>query len=211
MLASKSTANESGICRLSDDRSQWRVVVETWAERDGYQFTGAFSMHMPAPLHVALDNFSENEHVPFVHTRLGWNESQLQSIEFDAENHDDRTVVKYRAEQRWTPLLYLFGLAPKDRYHNEWVTRFDPPNAIFSFHWQDPRTSALRPFQDLRLQDGVVLDQRKASLDLEPGLALARQVVEETGLFHGGDEGVRRAFQVAPCDGQWQVHSTRTL
>lgn len=28
--------NASGICRIYDDRSQWRVVVETWPERDGY-------------------------------------------------------------------------------------------------------------------------------------------------------------------------------
>lgn len=28
--------SSSGICRISDDRSQWRVVVETWPERDGY-------------------------------------------------------------------------------------------------------------------------------------------------------------------------------
>lgn len=31
-----STGNESGICRISDDRGLWRVVVETWPERDGY-------------------------------------------------------------------------------------------------------------------------------------------------------------------------------
>lgn len=35
-LVSKLTANASGICRISDDRAQWRVVVETWAERDGF-------------------------------------------------------------------------------------------------------------------------------------------------------------------------------
>src|SRR4051812_15339872 len=51
-------------------------------ERDGHEFHGAFSMLMPAPLHVALDNFSENEHVPFVHTRLGWDDRHLATIEF---------------------------------------------------------------------------------------------------------------------------------
>ena len=28
--------NASGIRRFSDDRGLWRVVVETWPERDGY-------------------------------------------------------------------------------------------------------------------------------------------------------------------------------
>lgn len=114
-------------------------------ERDGYQFTGAFSMHMPAPLHVALDNFSENEHVPFVHTRLGWDDQHLQTIEFEAQNHDDSTAVKYRAEQRWSPLLRLFDLAPGDRYHNEWVTRFDPVRTEYSINWSKP-DGGKRPF-----------------------------------------------------------------
>jgi phenylpropionate dioxygenase-like ring-hydroxylating dioxygenase large terminal subunit len=114
-------------------------------ERDGYTFTGAFSMHMPAPLHVALDNFSENEHVPFVHTRLGWDERHLESIEFEAENHDDSTTVKYRAEQRWSVLLYAFDLRPRDRYHNEWITRFDPVRTEYSIHWSRP-DGAPRPF-----------------------------------------------------------------
>lgn len=29
-------ASESGIRRLVQDRTSWRVAVETWAERDGY-------------------------------------------------------------------------------------------------------------------------------------------------------------------------------
>ncbi|HEX6557927.1 MAG TPA: hypothetical protein VF021_00650 [Longimicrobiales bacterium] len=28
--------SNSGICRISDERTLWRVVVETWPERDGY-------------------------------------------------------------------------------------------------------------------------------------------------------------------------------
>lgn len=35
-VMSKSAPDTSGIRRLSDDRLQWRVVVETWPERDGY-------------------------------------------------------------------------------------------------------------------------------------------------------------------------------
>ncbi|MBK7861306.1 MAG: Rieske 2Fe-2S domain-containing protein [Archangiaceae bacterium] len=114
-------------------------------EREGHRFTGAFSMRMPAPLHVALDNFSENEHVPFVHTRLGWDDGHLEGIEFEAENFDDSTTVKYRAEQRWSPLLRLFDLAPGDRYHNEWVTRFDPVRTEYTIFWSKP-DGARRPF-----------------------------------------------------------------
>ena len=114
-------------------------------ERDGYRFTGAFSMLMPAPLHVALDNFSENEHVPYVHTRLGWSEADVQSIEFEAENRDDSTVVKYGAPQRWSPLLWLFDLKRGDRYHNDWVTRFDPVRTEYEICWTSPG-GVKRPF-----------------------------------------------------------------
>lgn len=31
----KATSN-SGICRISEAQRSWRVVVETWPERDGY-------------------------------------------------------------------------------------------------------------------------------------------------------------------------------
>ena len=123
--------------------SEQQAVPEL--ERDGYRFTGAFSMHMPAPLHVALDNFSENEHVPFVHTRLGWDEAGVQSIEFEAENHPDSTVVRYGAEQRWSWLLRLFDLKPGDWYHNDWVTRFDPVRTEYEICWTD-KQGAKRPF-----------------------------------------------------------------
>jgi hypothetical protein len=35
--------DSSGIRRISEDRSLWRVVVETWPERDGYH--GRFVFH----------------------------------------------------------------------------------------------------------------------------------------------------------------------
>lgn len=44
---------------------------------EGYQFIGGFGTRFQAPLHVALDNFSENEHTPWVHTFLGWSEGDL--------------------------------------------------------------------------------------------------------------------------------------
>ncbi|MEJ7732620.1 MAG: Rieske 2Fe-2S domain-containing protein [Polyangiaceae bacterium] len=61
----------------------------------GYALAGTISAQISAPLHVVLDNFSENEHTPFVHTMFGWSESSLNTIAFDAENFDGRTEVRY--------------------------------------------------------------------------------------------------------------------
>ena len=37
----------SGIRRISEDRTQWRVLVETWPERDGYHGRFVFSPEHP--------------------------------------------------------------------------------------------------------------------------------------------------------------------
>lgn len=113
----------------------------SWAD---YDFAGAFSMLFEAPLHVALDNFSEDEHTPWVHTRLGWSEKDVTTIEFSAENYDDRTEVVYRAKQRVTPARHLIGIRKGDVFNNEWITRFDPVRTIYDIYWTDPDTGKTR-------------------------------------------------------------------
>ena len=98
-----------------------------------------------APLHVALDNFCEDEHTPWVHSFLGWKESQLPQLEFESSNFDDRTEVYYHAPQHpsiFTPALLI---EKGDVFHNQWVTRFDPVRTVYTLHWRDPKTDAMRP------------------------------------------------------------------
>lgn len=111
---------------------------------DGYRPAGSFSMLFEAPLHVALDNFSEDEHTPWVHTRLGWDRAHVDTIEFEAENFDDRTEVVYRARQRRSPARFLIGIREGDTFHNEWVTRFDPVRTIYDIYWTDARSGKRR-------------------------------------------------------------------
>ncbi len=119
----------------------------SWPFEREYRFCGAFAMRFDAPLHVVLDNFSEDEHTPFVHTRLGWRSRDVSRINFHAENQDDRTEVHYDAPQRPTRVGRLFGLRPGDVFHNDWVTRFDPVCTIYETHWADPKTNAPRPLR----------------------------------------------------------------
>ncbi len=111
----------------------------------GYDFNGTFSMLFRAPLHVALDNFSEDEHTPFVHTRLGWSRAQTKDIEYEAHNFDDRTEVRYSAPQRPSYLIPLLLLRNGDIFHNHWVTRFDPVRTDYTITWTSP-TGQQRPF-----------------------------------------------------------------
>jgi nitrite reductase/ring-hydroxylating ferredoxin subunit len=110
-----------------------------------YVFNGSFSMLFQAPLHVALDNFSEDEHTPFVHTRLGWDPSQAGAIDYEAHNFEDRTEVRYRAPQRPSVFLPLVLLRNGDFFNNRWVTRFDPVRSDYTITWTSA-SGALRPF-----------------------------------------------------------------
>ena len=112
---------------------------------DDYQYAGHFSTRFDAPLHLALDNFSEDEHTPWVHTRLGWQQSDLDSIDFSATNHPDRTEVRYTARQRPSLLTRLLLLRPGDLFHNVWHTRFDPVRTVYAIYWTCPRTGLQRP------------------------------------------------------------------
>ncbi|MEW5854972.1 MAG: Rieske 2Fe-2S domain-containing protein [Myxococcota bacterium] len=112
---------------------------------DGFEFAGAYSVRFQAPLHVCLDNFSEDEHVPFVHTRLGFDRKDLERVEFRADNFDDRTEVHYRAPQRSTRMLPFILLRHGDVFHNDWVTRFDPVHSVYTIWWTDPSGNP-RPF-----------------------------------------------------------------
>ncbi|AFE09149.1 Rieske family iron-sulfur cluster-binding protein [Corallococcus coralloides DSM 2259] len=110
-----------------------------------YVFGGTFSTLFQAPLHVALDNFSEDEHTPFVHTRLGWSGAQAGEVQFEAHNHEDHTEVHYRAPQRPAPIMRLLAVGKGDLFRNDWVTRFDPVRSVYTVSWIQP-SGAPRPF-----------------------------------------------------------------
>jgi nitrite reductase/ring-hydroxylating ferredoxin subunit len=112
---------------------------------EGHRLAGTFEMLFPAPLHVALDNFSEDEHTPWVHTRLGWHERDVATVDFRADNFPDRTEVSYTARQRDTALGPFIGLKRGDLFHNDWTTYFDPVRTLYSIYWTDPETGARRP------------------------------------------------------------------
>lgn len=116
-------------------------------EWEGYEYAGAFSALFETPVHVALANFSEDEHFPYVHTRLGWDDTLLQNIAFEADNFDDRSEVRYWGPQRTSWVIRLLLVEPGDLFYNRWVTRFDPLRALFSFSWTDAKTGLERPIK----------------------------------------------------------------
>lgn len=87
---------------------------------------GSYSIEFKTPFHVAFDNFSEDEHFPYVHKVLGWNEKGAKDVKFEFSHSDDRINVRYLGPQRSFPGMRLFMLEPGDYFRNTWETRFDP-------------------------------------------------------------------------------------
>jgi phenylpropionate dioxygenase-like ring-hydroxylating dioxygenase large terminal subunit len=113
---------------------------------DGWDFVGSHAQRAAAPLHVVVDNFSENEHTPYVHGRLGWTEATAPQVSVETTCHADRTEVTYRAIQRPSTMLKLVLVRDGDEFWNQWVTRFSPVHSVYTISWRDPRTGEPRPF-----------------------------------------------------------------
>ena len=107
-----------------------------WEE---FNFAGHVSVKVHAPIEVTLDNISEDEHFPFIHTTFGWNESEFARVNVETTTHSDHTAVRYSGPQRpslWAP---FGGVRVGDRFHNSWYTRFDPVHTVYTFGWTDPK------------------------------------------------------------------------
>lgn len=114
-------------------------------EHEGYALAGAFPTAMQAPVHVMLDNFTEDEHFPYVHQAFGWAPEDWPQVEYDATLHDDRTEARYAGPQRPSPIVTALGVKRGDWFHNAFVSRFDPVHSVYTSHWEDPRTGERRP------------------------------------------------------------------
>lgn len=113
----------------------------------GFRLAGVVDRRVRAPLPLVLDNFSEDEHLAWVHTRLGWAEPEAASVEHEVRREADHTTVAYRGPQRASWVLPLLLTKPGDRFENRWVHRFDPVHAIYEMRWTSARTGRERPFR----------------------------------------------------------------
>jgi len=109
------------------------------------EFADSFETLFEAPLFVALDNFSEDEHFPYIHSFFGWGEDGWPEVKYEFRNKGDHTEIHYEGPQRPSPLLPFLGVKKGDLFHNDWYTRFDPLRSVFTFHWYGPGMKE-RPF-----------------------------------------------------------------
>ncbi|MEP6732934.1 MAG: Rieske 2Fe-2S domain-containing protein [bacterium] len=125
-------------------RSTPPAAMPTFTD-DAFRFAGTISARFDAPLELALDNISEDEHFAFIHSTFGWNEHGASAVEMETTNHVDHSHVRLEGLQRPSLLAPLGGVRSGDRFHNEWVTRFQPVHSVYTFWWIDPISAARRP------------------------------------------------------------------
>jgi phenylpropionate dioxygenase-like ring-hydroxylating dioxygenase large terminal subunit len=115
---------------------------------DGFTLAAAFPSLFEAPIHITLDNFTEDEHFPTVHAAFGWEEKDWPKVRYEAKtNEADRTEATYIGPQRPSPLLPLIGVKAGDDFHNHFESRFDPVCHVYSSHWEDPVSGTRRPVE----------------------------------------------------------------
>lgn len=123
---------------IADERFPEPPIPEVDFRSEGFARAGTDRVVFPAPIHVAFDNFSEDEHTPWVHSFLGWKESAADQVGFDYEKHEDRTEVYYRGLQRPHALTPMILVRWGDTFHNKWITRLDPVRTVYTLHWASP-------------------------------------------------------------------------
>ncbi len=64
---------------------------------DGFEFAGSLSTLFPAPMDVALDNISEDEHFPFIHTTFGWHADEAAAVSIETFQRRIRPVIHWLA------------------------------------------------------------------------------------------------------------------
>jgi len=114
---------------------------------DRFTLAGPLVATFNSPLSTVLDNFSETEHSPYVHRFIGWTADALKDVRFEPRAYEDRSEVHYDGVHRPTPWARFLGVKAGDRPNIDFVTRFDPVRAVYTFSWFDPKTGARRPMQ----------------------------------------------------------------
>src|SRR5690606_1577949 len=91
-----------------------------------FTFLAGYPVEFNCPLHVGFDNFSEDEHFPYVHKVVGWNEENSKDMEYEFLETETTTNVYYRGKQRKLLGMGLYFMKEGDPVHNNGETRFDP-------------------------------------------------------------------------------------
>jgi phenylpropionate dioxygenase-like ring-hydroxylating dioxygenase large terminal subunit len=100
------------------------------------------SFTAPAPVELTLDNFTEVEHVPFVHDVFGHDLAHLKDVTVKTEPTEQAVrVINVGPHQQvpWWMRIWL-GISKRYYFHNDWTTYFSPLYTVFDHWWSNQDT-----------------------------------------------------------------------
>lgn len=95
---------------------------------------------IPAPLELAVDNFTEIEHSGTVHTTFGYDLDRMHEVKVRFESTDTSVrVVNVGPTKRINPVFArMLGIKPGDLFHDDWTTYFSPLYSVYDHWWTSP-------------------------------------------------------------------------
>jgi phenylpropionate dioxygenase-like ring-hydroxylating dioxygenase large terminal subunit len=95
---------------------------------------------IPAPLELAVDNFTEIEHSGTVHDTFGYDLDRMHEVKvrYDVTDASVR-VVNEGPTKRMNPVFaWLLGVKKGDVFHDDWTTYFSPMYSVYDHWWTSP-------------------------------------------------------------------------
>lgn len=122
-----------------------RPPLPHWSS-DGLMLAGTVVHHVPVPLELTLDNFTEVEHTSTIHQVFGF--ADPREIKHRIKLEPGATHVWNSGPQKWFLPLFnrLIDNRPGDCFANDWVTTFEPLLTIYEQTWLSPE-GKLRRFR----------------------------------------------------------------
>ncbi len=95
---------------------------------------------IPAPLELAVDNFTEIEHSGTVHDTFGYDLDRMHEVKVRYEVTDSSVrVVNEGPTKRINPVFsWLLGVRKGDIFHDDWTTYFSPLYSVYDHWWTSP-------------------------------------------------------------------------
>jgi phenylpropionate dioxygenase-like ring-hydroxylating dioxygenase large terminal subunit len=109
-------------------------------EPEGYYPIATLSHVLPAPLELALDNFTEIEHSGTVHTTFGYDLDRMHEVKVRFESTPTSVrVINEGPTKRLNPVFaWLLGVKRGDLFHDDWTTYFSPLYSVYEHWWTSP-------------------------------------------------------------------------
>lgn len=126
-----------------------------------WTYLGAYEISVSAPLELVLDNFGEDEHFPYVHKVLGWDQRGAKEVQFNYEVRGSEIDVNYRGPQRKFFGQSLFLLKPGSYFDNRWTVSFQPVKAVYTVRSTDRDGIPISPLKQRAVIHFVPHGERK--------------------------------------------------